>query len=109
MDDRDVNYQSLQLNGSSNEDRRSTEMLPSPDALEAKQLQKTYKMLRRQASGASGDSPKSQRLENWFEDLEARRREQQKYDFLTILILLSNQICSLTSLTNVFDQTTFCC
>ena len=92
VDDQDVSYRSLQLNKSASGDQRTSEFLPSADALEAKRLQKMYNTFRRQASGASGDSPQSQRLENWFEELEARRREQQKYDLKITIIILSIEI-----------------
>ena len=97
MDDQNVNYRSLQLNETASGGRRNSEWLPSAEALEAKRLQKMYNTFRRQASGASGDSPQSQRLENWFEELEARRREQQKYDLKITIIIFCIDVCVVIS------------
>ena len=87
VDDHAVSYQSLKMNGSSSEERRNTEMLPSPDALEAQRLQKMYNMFRKQASGASPESPlgkmspQHQRLENWIQELESKHRNEKKYGY----------------------------
>ena len=85
VDDQDVSYRSPNLNGNSSGERRNTEMVPSPDALEAQRLQKMYNMFRRQASGASSSdsplctrSPQHQRLDNWIEELESKHRIEKK-------------------------------
>lgn len=87
MDDHDVGYQSLKMNGKSSEGYNFNDMVPSDDALEAQRLRKMYNQFRRQASGASNDSthshaihsPQHQRLDSWLEDLEAKRRSEKKY------------------------------
>ena len=92
VDDHDVGYQSLKINGKSSEGYNCNDMVPSEDALEAQRLRKMYNQFRRQASGASNDSthshvtrsPQHQRLDNWLEDLESKRRSEKKYAFFSI-------------------------
>ena len=86
MDDQDVCYRSLKLNGRSSEERKHNDLTPSAEALEAQRLRKMYNQFRRQASGASTDSysgisirdPQNQRLDNWLEELEAKQRSDKK-------------------------------
>ena len=89
VDDHDVGYQSLKLNGKSCEGYDKNDMTPSEDALEAQRLRKMYNQFRRQASGASTESthshgyrsPQHQHLDDWLGELEAKRRCEKKYDF----------------------------
>ena len=84
MDDQEVCYRSLKLNGKSSEERRNNDLTPSAEALEDQRLRKMYNQFRRQASGASADSysgirdPQNQRLDNWLEELEAKQRSDKK-------------------------------
>ena len=84
MDDQDVCYRSLKLNGKSCEQQQCDDVTPSAEALEAQRLRKLYNQFRRQASGASSDSysgiksPQHQRLDNWIDELEAKHRSEKK-------------------------------
>ena len=86
VDDHDVGYQSLKMNEKSNGGYNKNDLVPSEDALEAQRLRKMYNQIRRQASGASNESthshgyrsPQHQRLDDWLEELEAKRRSEKK-------------------------------